>query len=89
MNGSAPELTREQKQDRLLGYLRDYTTAHGWAPTIRETANGIGVKSTSTVSHHLSQLEKEGRIRRGKGSRTITILDQDTEATPHEPDTDI
>ena len=48
-------------RDRLLQFLILYRECHGYSPSIREMAAAVGVRSTCTVSHHLSLLE-ENRI---------------------------
>ena len=53
-----PCLTR----DKLLQFLILYKEGHGYSPSIREMAAAIGVRSTCTVSQHLTFLEENGLI---------------------------
>lgn len=59
----------------IVGAIRDYTAAHGYAPTIREIAAGVGLRSTSNVAHHLRQLQADRVIERDPvRARAIRIL---------------
>lgn len=58
-----------------LEFMRAYIALHGYAPSVREIARGVGLVSLSAVSAHLRKLEKHGLIRREKGlSRAIQVL---------------
>jgi repressor LexA len=49
---------------------------YGYAPTLTEIAQYLGLSSLSTVHEHLAVLEKKGLIRRYKGAvRGIEVLD--------------
>ena len=52
-------------QRQTLEFLRNYIAERGSAPTLKEIANHIGVKSVSTAHFHLERLEDKGFIRRG------------------------
>lgn len=49
-------------RERICQFITDYTDTHLYAPTIREIGAGVGLKSSSSVHSHLTQLEIEGRI---------------------------
>jgi repressor LexA len=53
------------KQLRVLTYIRDYTSAHGYAPTMQELADEFGV-SKVTVFEHIAALQKKGLLRRAR-----------------------
>jgi uncharacterized Zn finger protein (UPF0148 family) len=64
------------RSEKVMKYLRDYTTAHGYPPTLREIMVEVGLSTTSAVSYHLRQLENIGRIKRSpRASRAIRILE--------------
>lgn len=46
----------------VLAFIDDYFRANAYAPTIREIAVGLGIKSTSTVHYHLKNLERDGLL---------------------------
>lgn len=49
-------------RERICQFITDYTLKHSYAPTIREIGAAVGLKSSSSVHSHLTQLEIEGRI---------------------------
>lgn len=70
----ATVLYRRQKQ--ILGFLNDYITEHGHAPTLVEIAKELGVKSLATVHEHLQTLEKKGLIKKSSGfARGIELIE--------------
>lgn len=71
-----PTLYNRQRQ--ILYFISLYIKKFGYAPTLNEIADAIGVSALSTVYEHLSSLEKKGYIRRYKGAlRGIEILNED------------
>ena len=52
-------------QRQTLEFLRYFIADKGFAPTLRDIAEHIGVKSASTAHFHLERLEDKGFIRRG------------------------
>lgn len=65
-----------QRQRAVLGFIHDHVLRNGYPPTIREIAAGVGLASTSSVQHHLAELEAKGHIFRRKDTlRTIQVID--------------
>lgn len=63
--------TKEKIYNFILRYIEEY----GYAPSIREIAEGIGLKSTSSVHSHLKKLQEEGKIEiRGNSPRAIRVI---------------
>lgn len=59
----------------ILNYIIDYRKCNGFAPSIREIGQSVGLKSTSTVHSHLKVLEERGMIRKnGNSPRTLVVL---------------
>lgn len=54
-------------QKLMLDMIKDYISVHGYAPTIREIGNVVGIKSTSTVHVHLKRLLEEGQLESDAG----------------------
>lgn len=50
------------KQEKILEFLTDYVNEKGYPPSVREICAAVGLKSTATVSYHLTELKKQGRI---------------------------
>ncbi len=68
-----PLLTRRQQD--ILTFIRGHYAEHGWAPSMREIADGCGLASLSSVTHQLGQLERAGWISRAPNrSRALVVL---------------
>lgn len=64
-----------RRQEQILHYIRQETATQGYPPSVREIGRAVGLKSTSTVHGHLSQLERKGYIRRDSSKpRAIEVL---------------
>ncbi len=62
------------RQQRILLTIRDWVVSCGYPPSTRQLADAVGLRSTSTVSKHLSALEDKGILRRSPGvSRPIDV----------------
>lgn len=71
-DGQKPALSTRQR--RILEVIKDSTVIRGYPPSIREIADAVGLHSTSSVSYHLTQLEKRGYLRRdGKRPRAVDV----------------
>lgn len=55
---------RGDMQDRILAYIQTVIENRGYAPSMREIGEAVGLKSTSTVHGHLTRLEKRGLLHR-------------------------
>ncbi|PPJ38803.1 repressor LexA [Nocardia nova] len=63
-----------ERQRRILGVIRDAVQRNGYAPSSREIAAAVGLKSGSSVSKHLKDLEDKGFLRRSASvSRSIDV----------------
>ncbi len=68
-------LYRRQKQ--ILDFIRQYIDKYGYAPTLSNIAEAIGVSSLATVHEHLGSLVKKGVIKKYEGAvRGIEVVDQ-------------
>ncbi|HEX8869448.1 MAG TPA: transcriptional repressor LexA, partial [Lentzea sp.] len=54
-----------ERQQRILVAIRDWVVEHGYSPSTREIGDAVGLKSSSSVSKHLSALEDKGFLKRG------------------------
>ncbi|MCI9127678.1 MAG: LexA repressor [Eubacterium sp.] len=62
-------------KELVYDFLVNYITENLYAPTIREICEGTYLSSTSSVAHHLSVLEEEGKIEiKGNSSRAIKLV---------------
>jgi repressor LexA len=52
------------RKQRIIDYIAVTVRESGYPPSVREIAAAVGLASTSAVHHHLSALEKEGKLER-------------------------
>lgn len=55
---------RGDMQLKILNYIETVIETRGYAPSVREIGDAVGLKSTSTVHGHLTRLEKKGLLHR-------------------------
>jgi repressor LexA len=68
-------LTPRQKQ--ILDYLIKTIQDRGYAPSVREIGDALGLSSPSTVHQHLTALEEKGVVRRhGDRMRALEVVDK-------------
>ena len=69
-----------KRQKQILDYIEENIEKYGYAPTLTEIAQYLGLSSLATVHEHLAVLEKKGLIRRYRGAvRGIEVLEKETE----------
>lgn len=62
------------RQRRILQVIREWVEQRGYAPTMREIAEAVGLTSKSSVAYQLSALEEKGYLHRGAGRpRTVEM----------------
>lgn len=52
----------EKTRERILNFIIEYISEHGYSPTVREIGNGANLKSTSSVQTHILRLIDEGKL---------------------------
>ena len=62
------------KQERILEFLNEFIENNGYPPTVREICAAVGLKSTATVSYHLTELKRQGRIQGDSNKRRALSL---------------
>lgn len=63
-----------KKQKRILDYLKDFISEHGYSPSFEEICHAFGYTSLATVHEHLTNLAAKGYIRKSyRGSRSIEV----------------
>lgn len=68
------------KQEKILAFLNDYMEEYGYAPSVREICAAVGLKSTATVSYHLNELKRLGRIEGDSSKRRAISLPESRKA---------
>lgn len=64
-----------QRQADVLVTIQVFAKEHGYSPTVRELADRVGLKSSSTVHGLLERLQKHGLIEwEPSRPRTIRII---------------
>ena len=67
-------------QRATLEFLRAFISDKGFAPTLKDIASYIGVRSPSTAHFHLSRLEDKGFIRRGEDGAVELVEREELQA---------
>lgn len=74
-SSSKPRVSLTPKQLRVLTFIRDFSHARGFAPTMQELADEFGV-SKVTVFEHIVALQKKGLLKRSKHkARSLQLSD--------------
>lgn len=64
-----------EKQLAILEVIQTSIARHGYPPSMREIGDAVGLKSLSSVTHQLGQLELSGYLRRDPGkTRAMEVL---------------
>ena len=53
-------ITARRKQ--ILEYIWEFYEDHSYMPSMREIGKGVGLKSTSSIEHHIIQLYLDGYL---------------------------
>ncbi len=65
------------RQQQILDYLVKMIQDKGYAPSVREIGDALGLSSPSTVHQHLTALAEKGFIRRhGDRMRALEVVDK-------------
>ena len=84
-------------QQRVYDYIEESIALHGYAPSVREIGEALGLKSPSTVHFHIKHLQEMGLIEKKKLNFTLstskpgTQKETDSRASNNDdadPDTD-
>ncbi len=62
------------KQQRILEFLNSFIDENGYPPTVREICAAVDLKSTATVSYHLNELKRLGKIQSETNKRRAISL---------------
>lgn len=63
-----------ETRQAILQYLQAFVEENGYAPSVREIMQAVGLRSTASVQYHLNELHRCGQIRMdGNKKRAITL----------------
>jgi repressor LexA len=64
-----------KRREMIIEAINKLTAEHGYAPSLKEIGDAVGLKSTSTVKSHLDRLKKDGRIEFEENmNRTVRVV---------------
>jgi repressor LexA len=72
-----PPVDLTKRQQEIFDFIKKYSAANGYPPTVRDIGKAVGLASSSTVHAHLANLEKAGLLRRDPSKpRALELLDR-------------
>lgn len=64
-----------QRQRAVLDFITQFIQKNGYAPTLREIADSVGLSSLATVHEHVEKLAEKGIIKKsGRGRRELKLV---------------
>ena len=72
-------------QQRVYDYIAESIAEHGYAPSVREVGEALGLKSPSTVHFHIKHLQEMGHIEKSAGKGRAITLKKQPQAVPVAP----
>ena len=71
-----PAVIYKRERD-LLQFISQYMQKNGYAPTLAEICDGLGLRSPATVHEHIANLIDKGVLKKDEGARRgLEIVDQ-------------
>lgn len=66
---------KSDKAGQILEFVNQFVHENGYAPSIREIGQAVGLRSTASVSYHLQQLQAKGELvsPEGKGKKRALV----------------
>ena len=66
------------KAQLILEFVNAFVQEHGFAPSVREIGEAVGLRSTASVSYHLQQLQEKGFLQSpgAKGRKRAIVTTQ-------------
>jgi len=61
------------KREKILQFISKFIRENGYAPTVREIGDAVGLKSPSSVQYQLSRLREDGLLSASAGNRTASL----------------
>lgn len=68
---------KDNTTQKVYKYISEYTEHNGYAPSFREIAESLGIKSPSTIFYHINKLIECGKIKKDSfKNRTLQVSDR-------------
>lgn len=65
------------KERKVLDFITQFINRNGYAPTLQEIADGIGVKSPATIHEHIWYLMQKGYLKKTTGvTRSLEVVSE-------------
>ena len=66
---------KTDKARLILEFVNQFVLENGYAPSVREIGQAVGLRSTASVSYHLQQLQAKGELQSpdGKGKKRALV----------------
>ena len=63
------------KSELILEFVTRFSAENGYAPSVREIGEAVGLRSTASVSYHLQQLREQGLLKMpsSKGKKRAVV----------------
>ena len=72
-----------ERQAEVLNFVATHIKERGYAPTLREIGEALGIKSTNGVADHLQRLARKGYVTWTPGAaRTLRLVAGDRDDLP-------
>lgn len=68
-----------KKQSQVLSYVEEYIAKNGIQPTLKEIAEFLNIKSTSTIHQHIKTLAEKGYLNKSENYSSISIDKPETD----------
>ncbi len=72
----------KDKTQKAWNFIKAFTEANSYPPSVREIRDEIGVSSTSVVIYHLKKLDEAGLIKRQGAGRRMLVCGAVTKINP-------
>lgn len=68
---------RNDRADMVVDAIREFSSQHGYPPSVRDLVALTGLASTGAVQYHLDGLVAEGRVARDPHiNRSLRVIDE-------------
>lgn len=66
-------MRENKREEEVINYIKRFMEERGYAPTIREISEGVGLKSSSSGHLYFMRLVKRGEIEQIEGNARYRV----------------